>query len=110
MEISFRELGKYKIIKFVGNLDIYSSAVVKKEAIAKIENEDIMDFVFDMSQINYFDSSGIALIANLRKRMLDREGTFALLSISYVIKSVLQLASMDRFFTVYQKEEDIKLD
>ena len=60
-----------------------------------------------MSKINYFDSSGIALIANFRKRMIDREGTFSLLSISYEIKSVLQLASMDRFFTVYQSEDEI---
>lgn len=108
MEISFRDKGKHKILKFVGNLDLYSSAVVKKEAIAMIENEDLKALIFDMSQINYFDSSGIALIANLRKRMLDREGTFGLLSISYEIKSVLQLASMDRFFKVYTKEEEIE--
>jgi anti-sigma B factor antagonist len=108
MEISFRDKGKNKIIQFVGNLDIYSSSILKKKALSVIEEEEVTSFVFDMSKINYFDSSGIALIANLRKRMLDRNGKFALLSISYEIKSVLQLASMDRFFTIYASEDEIE--
>lgn len=107
MEISFRDKGKNKILQFSGNLDIYTSPVIKKKAISIIEEEEVQSFIFDMSQVNYFDSSGIALIANLRKRMLDREGKFALLAISFEIKSVLQLASMDRFFTVYANEDEI---
>ena len=108
MEISFRDKGNNKILQFSGNLDIYTSSMIKKKAISTIEEEEIQSFVFDMSQVNYFDSSGIALIANLRKRMMDRDGRFALLSISYEIKSVLQLASMDRFFTIYANEEEIQ--
>ncbi|MBP9887009.1 MAG: STAS domain-containing protein [Leptospiraceae bacterium] len=107
MEFSFRDKGQNKILQFTGNLDIYSSAILKKKVLAMIEEENIKSLIFDMSKINYFDSSGIALIANFRKRMIDREGTFSLLSISYEIKSVLQLASMDRFFTVYQSEDEI---
>ena len=107
MEFSFRDKGQNKILQFTGNLDIYSSAILKKKVLAMIEEENIKSLIFDMSKINYFDSSGIALIANFRKRMIDREGTFSLLSISYEIKSVLQLASMDRFFTIYQSEDEI---
>lgn len=107
MEFSFRDKGQNKILQFTGNLDIYSSAILKKKVLAMIEEENIKSLIFDMSKINYFDSSGIALIANFRKRMIDREGTFSLLSISYEIKSVLQLASMDRFFTVYKSEDEI---
>lgn len=107
MEFSFRDKGKNKILQFTGNLDIYSSAILKKKVLAMIEEENIQSLIFDMSKINYFDSSGIALIANFRKRMMDRDGTFSLLSISYEIKSVLQLASMDRFFKVYKSEDEI---
>ncbi|HMV42561.1 MAG TPA: STAS domain-containing protein [Leptospiraceae bacterium] len=107
MEIAFRNKGDNKILQFSGNLDIYTSPIIKKQALEKIEEEEVKSFIFDMSKVNYFDSSGIALIANLRKRMLEREGKFALLSISYEIKSVLQLASMDRFFTIYATEEEI---
>jgi len=107
MEFSFRDKGQNKILQFTGNLDIYSSAILKKKVLAMIEEENIKSLIFDMSKINYFDSSGIALIANFRKRMIDREGTFSLLSISFEIKSVLQLASMDRFFTVYKTEDEI---
>ena len=107
MEFSFRDKGQNKILQFTGNLDIYSSAILKKKVLAMIEEENIKSLIFDMSKINYFDSSGIALIANFRKRMIDREGTFSLLSLSYDIKSVLQLASMDRFFTVFQSEDEM---
>lgn len=107
MEITFRDKGKNKILEFTGNLDIYTAPMIKKKALSVIEEEEVQSFVFDMSKINYFDSSGIALIANFRKRMMDREGKFALLSISQEIKSVLQLASMDRFFTVYANESEI---
>lgn len=106
MEISFRTRER---IKYYGLQELRYLHITrnKKKAISTIEEEEVESLIFDMSEVNYFDSSGIALIANLRKRMMDREGKFALLAISYEIKSVLQLASMDRFFTIYANEEEI---
>jgi anti-anti-sigma regulatory factor len=46
MEITFRDKGKNKILRFTGNLDIYTSPVIKKKAIAIIEEEEVESFIF----------------------------------------------------------------
>jgi anti-anti-sigma factor len=54
------------------------------------------------------DSSGIALLANLHKKMKSTGNTFALLSVTNDIMAILRLSSLDSFFTIYSSEDEIK--
>ncbi|MEM7179902.1 MAG: STAS domain-containing protein [Spirochaetota bacterium] len=99
--------GDHKIIKLSGNLDIYSASKMKKEINKLIDDEEVESLIMDMGQVSHMDSSGIAMLANLQKRMKSDDLAFALLNVTNDIMAVLRLSSLDNFFTIYQSEDEI---
>ena len=108
MELKFRELDKNKIFQLIGSLDIYTAAKVKKEITNIIDEEECKSVILDMSAVNHMDSSGIALLANIKKKMNNEGNKFALLSPTNDIMAVLKLSSLDTFFTIFNSEREIK--
>ncbi|MCB1157086.1 MAG: STAS domain-containing protein [Leptospiraceae bacterium] len=107
MELTERDKGNHKIIELSGNLDIYSASKIKKEINKKIDDEEIESLILDMSKVTHMDSSGIAMLANLQKRMKSDDLSFALLSVTNDIMAVLRLSSLDSFFKIYQTETEV---
>ena len=83
---------------------IYTASKVKKEITQIIDEEECESVVFDMSEVQHMDSSGIALLANIQKKMKSGGNKFALLAPTNDIMGVLKLSSLDSFFTIYQNE------
>jgi anti-sigma B factor antagonist len=108
MEFTSKNKGVHKIFELVGSLDIYSASKMKKEINTVVDEEEIDSLVLDMSKVTHMDSSGIALIANLQKKMKTGGSKFALLNVTNDIMAVLRLSSLDNFFTIYQSEADLK--
>jgi anti-sigma B factor antagonist len=108
MEYKVRDKGHHKIYELIGSLDIYSASKMKKDINAVLDEDDVDSLVLDMSKVTHMDSSGIALIANLQKKMKTAGSKFALLSVTNDIMSVLRLSSLDNFFTIYNSEGDLK--
>ncbi|MCB1179832.1 MAG: STAS domain-containing protein [Leptospiraceae bacterium] len=107
MEYTTRNKGPHKIYELVGSLDIYSASKMKKEINAVIDEEEIDSLVLDMAKVTHMDSSGIALIANLQKKMKSSGSKFALLNVTNDIMAVLRLSSLDNFFTIFSSEADL---
>ncbi len=108
MEYSKRDKGKHKIIELKGNLDIYSASKMKKEINQIIDDEGVESLILDMAHVTHMDSSGIALLANLQKKLKTEDAKFALVNVTGDIMAVLKLSSLDSFFTIYPTENDIK--
>jgi|JI9StandDraft_1071089.scaffolds.fasta_scaffold03799_3 anti-sigma B factor antagonist len=108
MELKFREKGKHKIVRLIGSMDIYTASKVKKEITQIIDDEECESVVFDMSEVHHMDSSGIALLANIQKKMKSSGNKFGLLSPTNDIMGVLKLSSLDTFFTIHKTDNDIK--
>jgi anti-sigma B factor antagonist len=107
MELKFKELNKHKIFQLLGSLDIYTASKVKKEITQIIDDEDCKSVILDMSSVNHMDSSGIALLANIKKKMNNEGNKFALFAPTNDIMAVLKLSSLDTFFTIYNSEKEI---
>ena len=108
MELKIRNRDKSKIFQLVGSLDIYTASKIKKEITQIIENEECISVILDMSNVSHMDSSGIALLANIQKKMKSGGNKFGLLSPTNDIMAVLKLSSLDSFFTIYNSENDIR--
>jgi len=107
MEINIREKGSHKIIAIVGEVDLYSVGQLKKEIMSHID-ESVSSLVIDMTDLNHMDSSGIALMAQLQKKMKSVSGTFCFLNINHDIMNVLRLAALDKFFKIYDSEDQLQ--
>jgi anti-anti-sigma factor len=108
MEFTTKTKGKHKIFELVGSLDIYSASKMKKEINAVVDEQEIESLVLDMAKVTHMDSSGIALLANLQKKMKTEGSKFALLNVTNDIMAVLKLSSLDNFFTIYQSEAELQ--
>lgn len=108
MEFTMKTIGNHKVFELVGSLDIYSASKMKKEINAILEDEEVDSLVLDMSKVTHMDSSGIALLANLQKKMKSEGSKFALLKVTNDIMAVLKLSSLDNFFTILPSEDALK--
>lgn len=111
MNIEFRDLGKHKIVSVDGEVDLYNVGELKRAIFNLIEEDDEIDsLVVDMEKISYMDSSGIGALVAAKKKMKAVEGKFALLNIGEDVLNILKLATLDRFFTIYETEDELSGD
>ena len=106
MEIEFKDLGEHKIIEVTGEVDLYNVSELKK-ALFSITDGRFPSVIVDMKNINYMDSSGIGALVAGQKKMKAHNGKFALMNIHEDVLSILRLATLDRFFQIYESEDDI---
>jgi anti-sigma B factor antagonist len=106
MSYSTRNLRNHLIITLEGSLDIYSAPTLKKDFHKLIDSGEL-SIVFDMINIKLLDSSGIALLANLQKRLQSENGRFFLMNLNADILVILKLASLESFFKIIQDENDL---
>lgn len=108
MEYKRRLKGEHVIYELKGNLDIYTAPKVKKDINMAVDKEKIKSLTIDMSQVPHMDSSGIALLAFLHKKMKAAGNQFNLLSVTNDIIAILRLSSLDSYFSILSSEEMLK--
>ncbi|MCU0820998.1 MAG: STAS domain-containing protein [Spirochaetes bacterium] len=106
MEIDYKNLGEHKIIQVAGEVDLYNVSELKK-ALFSITDGSCRSVVVDMKNVNYMDSSGIGALVAGQKKMRAHNGTFALMNIHEDVLNILKLATLDRFFRIYESEDEI---
>jgi anti-sigma B factor antagonist len=106
MEIVFRDFGEHKIIEVSGEVDLYNVSELKK-ALFSITDGNNYSIIVDMKNVNYMDSSGIGALVAGQKKMRAHNGRFALMNIHEDVLNILKLATLDRFFKIYESEDDI---
>jgi anti-sigma B factor antagonist len=106
MEIVFRDVGEHKIIQVSGEVDLYNVSELKK-ALFSITDGNNYSIIVDMKNVNYMDSSGIGALVAGQKKMRAHNGRFALMNIHEDVLNILKLATLDRFFKIYESEDDI---
>lgn len=106
MEMEQKDKGRHKIIALSGELDLYNVGKLKKE-IQPLLKEEVSSLVIDLTNLKYMDSSGIALMAHCRKKMLEKNGEFALMGVGQDIINVLRLAALEQFFTFIESEDKL---
>ena len=106
MEIEFKDIGEHKVISVSGEVDLYNVSELKK-ALFSVTDGSYSSVVVDLKDVNYMDSSGIGALVAGQKKMRAHNGKFALLNIHDDVLNILKLATLDKFFTIYESEEDL---
>lgn len=106
MDIEYKNIGEHKIIQVTGEVDLYNVSELKK-ALFSITDGNCKSVIVDMKNVNYMDSSGIGALVAGQKKMRAHNGTFALMNIHEDVLNILKLATLDRFFRIYESEEEI---
>ncbi len=107
MEVSIRKTAKSTVLALQGSLELSNVGNLKKQVQPFLEDRSLRSLVIDLEHLDYMDSSGIALMAHIRKHMIKKNGRLRLLKTNEGVLQVMRLAALDQFFTFIDTEEDI---
>ncbi|UCE86989.1 MAG: STAS domain-containing protein [Deltaproteobacteria bacterium] len=100
MQHSLTEKGGDLVVSLQGDVDLDSSPAVR-ELLLRCVGRGATVFV-DLSNVSYIDSSGVASFVEAFQ-IARRNGTaFALVSVSPAARRVLELARLDKVFTIHE--------
>ena len=106
MEVAIKDRGEHKIVSINGEVDLYNVSELKKTLFSITDGAN-NSVVVDMKNVNYMDSSGIGALVAGQKKMKAHNGKFALMNIHDDVLNILKLATLDKFFKIYESEDDL---
>ncbi|MBL6929244.1 MAG: STAS domain-containing protein [Rhodospirillales bacterium] len=104
MKHEIRETGGASVVAFEGDVDLETSPTARKVLLDCVGLKRPM--LVDMSAVTYIDSSGVASLVESLQAARKAGLNFALVSVSEAALRVLQLARLDRVFTIHATIEE----
>ncbi len=96
--------GTYTIVSLTGEVDLHCSPEAKKQILGLLgENKDVL---IDLSAVEYIDSSAIASLVEALRMAKANQVKFGLVSVSTPAMKVLQLARLDKVFSIKDSVSD----
>lgn len=104
MKHEIRDSGGPVVVAFEGDVDLDTSPAARKVLLECLARK--RPIVVDMSGVSYIDSSGVASLVEAFQGARKAGLAFALASVSDAAMRVLQLARLDKVFTIRGSVED----
>ena len=104
MQISTRESGAVTIVEVEGNVDLSTSAALRRSLFATLVNAPKL--ALNLGAIRYIDSSGIAILIEVLKDAQRLNKKFVLFGLSSAVEQVFRLTHVMRIFQVFNTEQE----
>jgi anti-sigma B factor antagonist len=96
-EVIKRQAASIVVLK--GDVDLESSPAAREVLLKSVEGAGKV--LVDLSSVTYIDSSGVASLVEALQAAKRNGGRFALVAASDPTRRVLELARLDKVFTIY---------
>ena len=93
------------VLSMSGELDLATVGPVREATKAATDSGDYRCLVFDLSQLDFMDSSGIQVLVDTNRRMKARGGHLRVVSNSPNIGKVLEITALDRVLDIVPDRE-----
>ena len=94
------------VVVFSGEIDLESSPVAREILIKCFKNTKKAKVIVDLSEVTYIDSSGVASLVEALQAAKKSGGIFALAATSEPTRRVLELARLDKVFTMFDSVDE----
>lgn len=84
-------------------VDHFNAEKIRKEADRILQSRNIHRIIFDFSQTQFMDSSGIGVIMGRYKNMRFMGGTVMAVHVNERIHKILTLSGVGRFLDIYEE-------
>lgn len=105
MEIKSYERDGVTVLQVSGEINISTSPELRK----LFERQSAKRVVVDLQSVSYVDSSGLATLVEMLKRMKLQGGFFGLTGLSDRVKSLFEITKLDKLFPIFATQEDAVL-
>ncbi len=99
MEHAVREEQGKLVVSFQGEVDLEHSPKAREVLLGAVKKKQ--DVLVDLSEVSYIDSSGVASLVEAFQSSKKAGSSFGLVSVNPAALRVLELARLDRVFTIH---------
>ncbi|MGE5518135.1 MAG: STAS domain-containing protein [Bacteroidota bacterium] len=98
MKMETQERGTTVVVSLAGEIDLQHSPTVRRQLMELMfERRDVL---VELAHVSYIDSSGIACLVEAYQMARKNANRFVLVAVSQAVLRVLQLARLDKVFTL----------
>ncbi len=105
MKVEYVKKDKLLILKITEEIDHHSCEKIKKRADYEIEVHIPKKVIFDFTNVNFMDSSGIGMIIGRYKLVSMFGGKTSLINVKPAIKKVLEMSGILKIIPIEEAEE-----
>jgi len=102
VEIKALNLDGIWVVEVHGEINLSTSQELKKS----FEKLPIKKIVVDLEQVSYIDSSGLATLVEMLKKVRGQGGSLGLAGMSDKVKSLFEITKLDKLFQIYPNQKD----
>lgn len=100
------EIENYAVLKISGNLIEKSQAIEMLDELDELILKDIKNFVIDMSEFKYLNSTGLNIFINILTKARKAGGEVVICSVPSKIKELLIITKLNTVFTVSENTSE----
>ena len=108
MELKIRKNGEIYIIDVNGEMDLYNSYKLK-ELVMKMLEKNVKNFIINLEQVDYIDSSGLGALIYICSTMKKMNLKFAISNVHGSVKKVIELTKLMGYFPIANSVEEALL-
>ncbi|MBI4352574.1 MAG: STAS domain-containing protein [Candidatus Omnitrophica bacterium] len=90
------------VFEVAGEININTSPELRK----LFERESLKRVVVDLQKVSYIDSSGLATLVEVLKRVKAQGGLLGLSGMSDKVRSLFEITKLDQFFLIAETREE----
>lgn len=96
------------IVRFeaAGSLNDFRNNALRDALYELVQNQPAPVLAVDLQKVDYLSSSGVAILVGLKRRVDSRQGKIVLFHVQPVVRDLLAVMKLDRFFTVADDESE----
>jgi len=108
MTEKYTEISGALIVHLKGELDQHSAVSLRINLDKKIM-DGVSHLIFDLSELEFMDSSGIGIIIGRYKNITALGGSASVAGAKPYVERILRMAALDRIIPIYSNVEDALL-
>ncbi|MFH2055245.1 MAG: STAS domain-containing protein [bacterium] len=105
MEIVTTERDNVVILSLKGRLD-FSSSTSLKERVMEMMREGRRQFVINMAQVDFINSSGLGTLVSVLKEVRLAKGRMALAKLGTYVQEIFEITQLSHIFEIFEHEEE----
>lgn len=99
-------VGNVLIVRLTGELDLHITDDMRNTLDTFLDDPQIKHVIFNLSQANYIDSSGLGVMLGRYKRVVQRGGKVLLVSPQPQVRKILELSGLMTIMEECNDEEE----
>jgi anti-sigma B factor antagonist len=105
MEIKSSNVGEIQVLRITGRFDSYETGRVS-EWLDQACAQSPAKVVLNLAEVNFVDSSALALMVKGMKRCRQQRGDLYLCSLQQPVRVIFELTRLDKAFAIYTAETE----